>query len=212
MDDPSNDAALSEVSQYCGLEVKPMLAARSDIRAAIRVYYHGVEDAPAEAAAVPPAPPSPKPASKPKPAAVAAPRPATLPPEELVPESEPAAAQKTKDSPDAAPEIEAKEISIPKPKKGPAVPMVALTLLDGTTIQLPARRRTPSSPDLEVKGNELTARDLVMALRAMAQGTDAAQVLGQAPKWESIVASLLSVLLRKGLVADWEFLEEYRKI
>jgi type IV pilus assembly protein PilB len=201
MDDPSNDQALAEVSQYCGLSVKAMLAARSDIRAAIRVYYHGGgEGALADA---PPPPPSPKPASIPK---AEAPKPATLPPEALVDEV---------DSPEASPEIEAKEI-IPKPKRGPAVPMVALTLLDGTTIQLPARRgRTPSSPQIQaVTGSEteLTARDLVSALRAVAHGADATEILGQAPKWEPIVATLLSVLLRKGLIADWEFLEEYRKI
>jgi type IV pilus assembly protein PilB len=202
MDDPSNDAALAAVEQYCGLPVKPMLAARSDIRSAIRVYYHGGgEEMPAE---VPPAPPSPKPAvPKPQPAA----KPATLPPDELVEE---------RDSPEAAPELEAKEI-IPKPKRGPAVPMVALTLLDGTTIQLPARqRRSSSSPEMQAvkpgSENELTARDLVSALRAVSHGADATEILGQAPQWEPIVATLISLLLRKGLVADWEFIEEYRKI
>jgi type IV pilus assembly protein PilB len=36
--------------------------------------------------------------------------------------------------------------------------------------------------------------------------------LGESARWEPIVAALLSVMLRKGLIADWEFLEEYRKI
>ncbi len=207
MDDPSNDAALTEVAQYCGLVVKPMLAARSDIRAAIRVYYHGgeLEDAPASPVVAPEPPPSPKPVA-PKPAAVApvALEPATIPPDALVDDMV--------DSPEASPELEAKEF-IPKPRKGPSVPMVALTLLDGTTIQLPARgrKRTPSAPQVGSE-TELTARDLVSALRAVSHGADAAEILGEAPRWEPIVATLLSVLLRKGLVADWEFLEEYRKI
>jgi hypothetical protein len=127
-----------------------------------------------------------------------------VPPEDVVDDG---------DSPNASPEIEAKEF-IPKPKRGPSVPMVSLTLLDGTTIQLPARRgRTPSSPQVAVGSeSELTARDLVSALRAVSLGADAAEILGEAPRWEPIVATLLSVMLRKGLIADWEFLEEYRKI
>jgi len=220
MDDPTNDAALEQVTQYCGLTVKPMLASRSDIRAAIRVYYGaepGEQAATPPAEAPPPAPSSPKAASAPPPAApaaaapVAAPAaaavPTTLPPEEV--EVEPEEPPPSQDSPEAPPEIEAREI-IPKPKRGPAVPMVALTLLDGTTIQLPARRgRTPSSP--APTETELTARDLVAALQAVGHGVDASEILGSTPRWETIVATLISVLLKKGLIADWEFIEEYRK-
>jgi len=205
MDDPTNDAALTEVSQACGgMTVKPMIAARGDIRAAIRVYYHGESP---ESAAVPPAPPSPKPAPAPK---AEAQQPRTIPPEELLEDvSSPPPPPASADSPDASPEIEAKEIT-PK-KRTPSVPMIEMTLLDGTTIQLPARRgRAPSQP--AAAESELTARDLVTALRAVAHGADATEILGDSPRWEPIVATLLSVLLRKGLIADWEFLEEYRKI
>ncbi len=218
MDDPTNDLALAEVEKACGITVKPMISARSDIRAAIRVYYHGETTAPQPP--VPPPPPSPKPAvpGVPKqPVAESKVQPATIPPEELVeeapesaPEHEPApesAPARSVDSPDASPEIEAKEISIKKR----AVPMIALTLLDGTTIQLPARKgRSPSSP--APSETDLTARDLVSALRAVSHGADAADILGESARWEPIVAALLSVLLRKGLIADWEFLDEYRKI
>ena len=203
MDDPTNDAALGEVSQSSGgITVKPMIAARSDIRAAIRVYYHGETAPPAPQAVAQPAPPSPKPPPK------AIPR--TIPPEELLEDvSSPPPPAASADSPDASPEIEAKEIR-PK-KRQPSIPMVEVTLLDGTTIQLPARRgRAPSHP--APAESALTARDLVSALRAVSHGADAAEILGEAPRWEPIVATLLSLLLRKGLVADWEFLEEYRKI
>ena len=227
MDDPTNDAALEQMAQYCGLTVKPMLASRSDIRAAIRVYYYGGEGVEAQAQAPaqerPPAPSSPKAASMPPPApppatAQSVSAPATIPPEDFEADevaeeeaAEPEEALPSGDSPEATPEIEAREI-IPKPKGGPAVPMVALTLLDGTTIQLPARRgRTPSSPDLTPAHTDLTARDLVAALRAVGHGADASQILGESTRWETIVASLISVLLRKGLIADWEFIEEYRK-
>lgn len=87
--------------------------------------------------------------------------------------------------------------------------MVALTFLDGTTINLPSRsnRKEAFGPQ-----EGLTARDFISALRASSHGADAAEVLGEKPQWEPVVAALLSILLRKGLIADWEFVEELRKI
>jgi type IV pilus assembly protein PilB len=58
----------------------------------------------------------------------------------------------------------------------------------------------------------LTARDLISALRAVAHGADASEILGTEPRWEALFSTLLSILLRKGLIADWEFIEEFRKI
>jgi type IV pilus assembly protein PilB len=84
--------------------------------------------------------------------------------------------------------------------------MVNLTLLDGTTIQLPAKKKK------ETVGEGLTARDFVSALRATAHGADASEILGDQVRWEPVIAALLSILLRKGLIADWEFVEELRKI
>ena len=83
--------------------------------------------------------------------------------------------------------------------------MLNLTLLDGTTISLPAKKNA-TGPE------GLTARDFVSALRATAHGADATEILGEKPQWEPVVAALLSVMLRKGLIADWEFIEELRKI
>jgi type IV pilus assembly protein PilB len=120
---------------------------------------------------------------------------------------------------DDAPEIEAHTIPAPPKRKGRAI---ALTFLDGTTINLPApraiRRPRPSrdsAPPSEPTGtgeDELTARDLVAALRAVSHGVDASEILGDNPRWEKMFAALLSLLLRKHLIADWEFVEEYRKI
>ena len=105
--------------------------------------------------------------------------------------------------------------------------MFSLTLLDGTTISLPDARRSaatsePPTADAaqerkaptagEELSDQLTARDLVSALRAVAHGADASEILGAEPRWEAIFAALLSILLRKGLIADWEFVEEFRKI
>ncbi len=111
-------------------------------------------------------------------------------------------------------------IAIPEPA-GRAPRMVALTLLDGTTIQLPARKRKPppretgEPPPSRRLGEhgpaELTARDLVSALRAVSHGADATEVLGDNTRWEAMFAALLSLLLKKHLIADWEFVEEYKK-
>jgi len=135
------------------------------------------------------------------------------------------------DSPGAAPDIQAEERELPAPKRrGPR--MFSLTLLDGTTISLPsppkkrasapdAASDAPSGPRDEAAAipppgrelsDQLTARDLVSALRAVAHGVDASEILGAEPRWEALFSTLLSILLRKGIIADWEFIEEFRKI
>ena len=101
--------------------------------------------------------------------------------------------------------------------------MFALTLLDGTTIQIPKPRRaqgesgrrdeeagteTPSGPQALSK---MTTRDLIRALRAVAGGTEPREVFGEKAPIEAICATLLSLLMRKGLIADWEFVEELRR-
>ena len=98
---------------------------------------------------------------------------------------------------------------MPAPRaKGPAAKMVTLTLLDGTQLNLPA---SPATGETAKGRAELTARDLVEALKAQADGADASSVLGSEVNWQRVCAALLSVLLRKHLVADWEFVEELRR-
>jgi hypothetical protein len=95
--------------------------------------------------------------------------------------------------------------------------MVSLTLLDGTTIKLPAkpRRGREEEPQERAAGPQLlgdmTARDLIAALHAVAHGADAGEVFGERVPIEAICATILSLLLRKGLVADWEFVEEIKR-
>ena len=204
MADPTNEGALLLVKNECGLPVKAMIASRSDIRSAIRVYYTGEEEevpaAPASSPLV--APPAPPPAKPPKPPPPAAAKPDVVPPPPT-------------SAPDTMPEAEPRTQPRPKsrPDTKPGTPMIALTLLDGTTIQLPAKgRRRPRSPSETNEVDPLTARDLVSALRAVSHGADATEILGEQAKWEPIVAALLSIMLRKGLIADWEFVEEFRKI
>jgi hypothetical protein len=119
------------------------------------------------------------------------------------------------DSPDAWPEVEARTLEVPSRKGRPK--MVALTLLDGTTIQLPAKpRRGHDEPEAEPRTGphflgDMTTRDLIKALAAVADGADAREVFGEKAPMEAICSAILSILLRKGLVADWEFVEELRK-
>lgn len=236
MDDPSDEVALREVSQWCGLPVRAMIAPPSDIRAAIRVYYGGrstmpslsdaVAELKAEEARSHQAPePRATPARAPEPQAAqsatgpttlrTAPRPETapLPTDPPLPDlSDEVTALESEPPPDSGPQIEAREVSMPAPARR-RTKMVTLTLLDGTKINLPARRQ----PEAEEKANagaasDLTARDLVAALRAVAHGADASEILGDDVKWQALFAALLSVLLKKQLIADWEFVEEYRKV
>lgn len=97
--------------------------------------------------------------------------------------------------------------------------MVTLTLLDGTRVNLPARTSRPPAekgPQKEAPaedaGAQLTARDLVAALRAVSHGADASEILGDKARWEPLFAALLELLLKKHLIADWEFVAEYKKI
>lgn len=103
----------------------------------------------------------------------------------------------------------------PAPTRGR---MVSLTLLDGTTITLPAKGKQGGREGAVAESEEadpldqLTARDLIAALRAVSHGADASEILGEQARWEALFAALLSLLLKKHLIADWEFVEEYKKI
>jgi type IV pilus assembly protein PilB len=221
MDDPTNEAAIDEVARAASLAVKPMIACPSDIRAAIRVYYFG-EAAPPQVALAPPPPSTqPRPVSPesvgPRSAAPSTPD-ASRPPRKdpAVLEAVPRGPKSEgPDSADAAPEIEATEREVVAPIR-PRARMISLTLLDGTTISIPSGGRK-SRPDAEAPArgelnDQLTARDLVSALRAVAHGAEASEILGTEPRWEAMFSALLSILLRKGIIADWEFVEEFRKI
>jgi type IV pilus assembly protein PilB len=270
MDDPSDENAQKDVSQYSGLPVRSMIAPPSDIQAAIRVYYDQGESLRRDEAAQPARVATPpdgaaaraalKQRSDPKastaPAAVVAavdtlddPRSSDTPPSVPIAKSRAASVRPaehgaltaSKEAPvaiasspaappavsgpesiarDSSPQIEAREISMPAPRRGKRARMISLTLLDGTQVNLPARGKLGSKPDAapqsaksEVSDAEqLTARDLIAALRAVSHGADATEILGQNARWEALFAALLSVLLKKHLIADWEFVDEYKKV
>jgi type IV pilus assembly protein PilB len=244
MDDPSDEAAQREVGQWAGLPVRAMIAPPTDIRSAIRVYYgvgkdtaslsEAVAEVDAETAAGSRSQRGSSPAALAR-AAEATPIPGTL--TVLKPEDAPpvtvasvrplpiqptdaaSRAQPVSEPPDSGPQIEAREISMPAPKRGGGR-MVTLTLLDGTKVNLPARDSSTQQPAVKVPSlapaapvaNELTARDLIAALRAVSHGADASEILGNDVHWEALFSALLSLLLKKQLIADWEFVEEFKKV
>ncbi len=237
MDDPSDEKAHAEVSQFSGLPVRAMIAPPTDIRSAIRAYYGAGQDASSLSEAMAEADAERTAAERmsrrsshpaPAPAAVAAPAaPAAEPAITNAPEVSPATAARREvetdslEGPDSGPQIEAHEI--PMPRRGKAQRMVTLTLLDGTKVNLPAKaatakkKRLPSDPPATEAPNAgaavgLTARDLVAALRALSHGADASEILGDNVRWEAMFSALLSLMLKKHMIADWEFVEEYKKV
>jgi type IV pilus assembly protein PilB len=212
MDDPTNEGALEEVARTSALPVKPMIASPSDIRAAIRVYYLG-ESPPTPVIASVPSPPTLPRTKKPAPPNLVSDRPRGRPEIAAVPTPDP-----RQDTLDSAPDVTAQEQEVIGPRNKMRARMISLTLLDGTTIAVPAPKKRASKSDGDGDGpggelsDQLTARDLVSALRAVAHGADASEILGSEPGWEGMFSALLSILLRKGLIADWEFVEEFRKI
>ncbi|HYP87594.1 MAG TPA: hypothetical protein VEQ59_05565 [Polyangiaceae bacterium] len=229
MDDPSDDKAQADVSQFSGLPVRAMIAPPTDIRSAIRAYYGAGKDASSLSEAVAEAQadhassgrtanrPAATSTVDPGPAVPAvAPRASTPAPAPTKPVSLRPAAPPPPD--DDAPQIEAHEI--PLPRRGKTPRMVTLTLLDGTKVNLPAKTkpnvkpRLPSDPPVTPSAapENLTARDLAAALRALAHGADAREILGENVRWEAMFSALLSLMLKKHLIADWEFVEELRKI
>ncbi len=192
MDDPLNFDALQLVADCSSLPVKPMVAPPTDIRNAIRVYYLGLPALEAEATEE-----------------------GAKPIEEVVAQEEEEAPREEQDEIDTQPpppqEAKAAEPVAVQPTQAaaPAAGGRMLTLLDGTVVRLPTgKSRKPSAEEEQQRG--LTTRDLIAALQARAAGEDVSKVLPDS-EWESIVAALISILLRKGLIADLEFVDEWNQ-
>jgi type IV pilus assembly protein PilB len=115
---------------------------------------------------------------------------------------------------DDSPVLEVREVELPQNPRRKA--QFNLTLLDGTTIRMPSvrkKRADVEEPPRDASGQpEVTAAELLAALRAAAHGADAAEVLGSNLRWEKMMAAVLSLLIRKHLILDRELMEELRKI
>jgi type IV pilus assembly protein PilB len=224
MEDPLNLDAFQAAADAAGMPVKPMVASPSDIENAIRVYYLGLE--PLSAASKPRAGARDLPESEELDLAeelgeeladAADAGTDTDETEAAVPEArEPAAEQRE-------PELEREGAPAIVPSQPPPPSRAAsrarfltLTLLDGTEVRLPAQPKPKAAAPVdegepEAKAERgLTTRDLIHALTARAAGEDVSNVISD-DDWESLFAALLSILLRKGLVADWEFVDEWKK-
>jgi len=122
---------------------------------------------------------------------------------------------------------------------GGAARLMALTMLDGTTLALPMRRRkalrregtegeeatkerpsseTPPPPSsrpalrrTDLPAN-LTAAEVVAALRASSQGEDVSEILGRHADWQTMFAALLSLLIRKKIITGEDFVEQLRRL
>jgi type IV pilus assembly protein PilB len=152
----------------------------------------------------PPAPP-PRP-SQPALAAPAAPADAPPAQRHSAPPSEPAKTDPVPEKPESL------DSAPTKPKT------IALTLLDGTTIQIPAgrnRARTrraltgdnaPKPMDAEVAPQ---ARSILKALELATAGLSAE---ARAQRWEAVVHALITVLVAKGTVTEREIAEALAKI
>lgn len=220
LDDPTNEAALAEVANATGLPTRAMIASRSDILAAIRVYYRGepadlVPVAPGSDVELPSAlPTESKPATLPSrpPARPSAPPPrASAPPPRPSAPPPPTTPEEVAEAPDTQqPDTQQEDEPVPSSRFGPAGRMIAMTLLDGTTVKLPARRR--SEREMHAIPRAWTTGDLVVALRAVSEGKSVAAAFGQEPRWELLFGALLTLMIRKGVIADWEFVDELRKI
>lgn len=193
-DDPLNESAITDAAAHAGMPVKVMVASALDIRDALRVYYGRTLASPTPLRV----------ASN----SIASPSEEDLEIdfEALAEASERALAEAEAES--AAP-VEAVQAPEPAPRTRAKKPSSgrALTLLDGTKIQLPEA----GEEGAEETPTGLTSRDLVQALLRRAEGKDVSDVLPDA-HWETLFATLLSLMLKKGLIADWEFVEQWNKV
>jgi type IV pilus assembly protein PilB len=241
MEDPSDEAALEAVRHYSGLPVRSMIAPPSDIRGAIRAYYQGGDELgptslpppqiavhkatrtsvkpPTDVVRVPstrapvetPNSTEPvRPAADPANVLVPPPNPN---PELEAPATEAMVAQAAEPAPESGAHVPVREHSMPTPKRGTAHRRVTLTLLDGTKVTLPLRsKKAQGVAEHSHTEMPLTARDIVQALRAKLHGQNASEVLGEHDRWEGLFVALLGVLLKKQLIADWEFIDELKRL
>ncbi len=185
--DPSDVEALEEVRQLTRMDVKPMIAPPSEIRRAIGVYYFGRSpNEVSQPSAIAEASASSKASSK----EILLSRGWSAPPKAAPMQS--AAAQGDGKAEAASDDVK----------------MITVTLLDGTSVKLPAAKG--SSVRARQTNDSLTATDLIEALSAQAQGADVSEILPEV-RWERFFGSLLTLLMRKGLIADWEFVDEWKK-
>jgi type IV pilus assembly protein PilB len=204
-DDPTSDKALEEVTELTGLPTRPMIASRSDIRHAIRVFYGSApSDADRDALASTQFKAAAPTAAPPGAATRTAPPPFEAP---VPPHPAPAPAPSTPPTQTAAPsEPPATQPGAPSPTDGQRTARKALnlTLLDGTTLPLPRFSPKGARGGTGSEEGGASVRELLSALRAKADGRESAQA-------EQLLAAVVATLTRKRLISEHELLEELKK-
>jgi type IV pilus assembly protein PilB len=211
MDDPTNEDVLNQIHQTSGLDVKPMIAAPSEIATAIARFFRSswaTGERLRESLRMAPAPtPAPAPAA-PVPAEAA---PSEAAPEEAAPEEAisaaetpaPAAGAPADDAfvlPESAAIEEAAVASRDEHPEGPPPEKkaarrsskgISFTFLDGTSISFPSSgplvdRDVPHEVDMIRSIADLIAQD------------------GGGPRLSAVVAGVIEILFKRGLVTHEE--------
>jgi type IV pilus assembly protein PilB len=214
MEDPMNEDALRECASCAHLPTRAMIAAPSEIRRAIRIYY-GASDsfraARAAASSLPAAPARAEETTKVEPALARVPPPASpaetaavAPVHASAVAAAPAPAPAISAQPpsDDTPTLEVREVDVSKAARRRKQ---VLALLDGTTLRLPSARGK-AEPD-----GDTHAGQMIATLRAIARGEQTPDALGPDFRMEKVMAVLLDLLMRKHLVLERELIDALKK-
>ncbi len=200
LDDPTNDEALQRIHEITGFTVKPMVAPISDIRNAMRQYYP-------QARQVEPLPPIPTvEPSAPKAAPPLAPQLPPVPATSTRAPEEPQAIQAAS----VGREASSSSSQNPAVRSGKKPRILTLTFLDGTTIKMPQGDGATQETSEAAEPPKDSAACLIDGLRARAQGKKTSSDLPNGIT-ESVLAAVLEVLIRKGLIADADLVDALQK-
>jgi type IV pilus assembly protein PilB len=221
MDDPTQDDVLRMIADESGLNVRPMIAPPSDIREAIeRAYGGGAGDGSLAATARRARLPS---LGEQAPAVDrrASPQLPTMTPDQPYERpSGPELAGTSEVSQGASSQAEAARPTasprLPEPEDAPgpadAPRLVPVTLLDGTTLQLPvdrprSRPRTASASTEQGPSVTESPAPLPLVAEALRASLRRLPPEQRAERLEGLVLSLAATLIRKGLLTERELLE-----
>ncbi len=147
MNDPMDDSALRFVAAKAGMVVKPMIAAPSDIAAAIRVYYYDEEDLSGD-------PPPPIPRSSSSGSTIALPPPVTSAHSKITPPPAPDATSRTTPPPPPPPQKEEKLEEIEEIEPTEEFDVDAVEALEETPDEVDEEATEPVETDAEETSEE----------------------------------------------------------
>lgn len=181
MDDPTDAEALRKVSEAAAMPVKPMVAPPSDIRRAIDQRYFGADSVWPASAATAPALSVPGSSSDDVPGP-----PPAIPSAKRAPVPKPPPVGK---GPTPSGVVDVETYNRPS-QPPPAAPARTLTLLDGTTLSLPAPGASQAVQDVR------HVRDVIRAIVA----ADRERGDDRSPRWEDVVDMLIDLARDRGVL------------